>query len=247
MDPFHVTLGRLVKKAYSPLFITDPVGVHVDDLGMTRAETFFAKDPGGDTVPYGIAATGPDGLNVGFCGTRTGVQWIADGLARLVNVPWAPGCRGHEGILGVFDSMVTSQGIPVWEWIESRPAMPLNVGGHSLGAELASMLARRMAARLLVSLAGPRGGDEAFARYGEQRIGGVARYVVGSGLPPWGDLVPCLPEPLPPLFPFWHIGQPITLAIPAGIKREVSCLHSIDTYLHALDPSNPLDQACLEP
>jgi len=235
MDNFTLRLAKLVQRAYDPAFDTDPHGVDITDLGFTPAEILWATDPGGDSVPYGIIATdNGHGTVVALRGTESGVEWAADADAMLVSCNWAPGCLVHKGFYQIAETLRTSKG--VFADVALSGGGFLSVAGHSLGAALATILATRMSAKQLVSLAGPRSGCQAFAALGLARIGLVARLVIP------GDVVPTLPPPFP--LPFRHVGDAIELQKPA-IRDTLECRHSIATYLNAMDPSLPLGAECV--
>ena len=114
------------------------------------------------------------------------------------------------------------------------------VTGHSLGSALATLYvaqnsqSNKVITPLLSTLASPRVGDWTFKTTFD-----------GLGIPSWRivnepDIIPNTP-----FFGFWHIktkheydSDSMTIAWP-------ECWHSIYTYLHLLDPSQPLSQSCL--
>ncbi len=89
---------------------------------------------------------------------------------------------------------------------------------------------------LLCTLASPRVGDYTFATTFD-----------GLGIPSWRivnelDVVPKLP-----VFPFWHIQTEHLYNSGSSTRWSLECWHSIYTYLHLLDPKQPLLPACLPP
>lgn len=244
MDPFHLQLARLVQRAYLPLFKTDPKDVAISDLGFCPVDIVYGTDPGGDTVPYGILANhATRGLTLAIRGTETGAQWIADAAAFLRQPTGWDGLSGlvHQGFYDITQSLETTQGEPLVSWLAT--SSQLTVVGHSLGAAMATLVAMRAKAALLVSLAGPRVGDGGFVASGVARMGAYTRYVVGSGLLPWGDAVPELPPPFP--LPFRQLPTVFSLPIPPGtfrsmegldnVKKTAEALHAIETYISAME------------
>jgi hypothetical protein len=131
-----------------------------------------------------------------------------------------------------------------------RSAPPtIEVVGHSLGSALATLyvaensvlpLNQRAKTPLICTLASPRVGDPVFA-------------AAFNGLPivSWRvvnlmDLVPRVPFEIPGV-EYW---QPVDTEYDydsgwSGTWPSPGCWHSIETYLHLLDPSQPLLQECM--
>ena len=118
----------------------------------------------------------------------------------------------------------------------------VTVAAHSLGSALATLYVaensqtKKVITPLLSTLASPRVGDYSFASTFD-----------GLGIPSWRivnelDLVPKLP-----IFPFWHIENEQLYNSGTSTWWSLECWHSVDTYLHLLDPKQPLLPACLPP
>jgi hypothetical protein len=118
----------------------------------------------------------------------------------------------------------------------------VTVVAHSLGSALATLyvadnsLTKKVKTPLLCTLASPRVGDYTFATTFDN-----------LGIPSWRivnelDLVPKLP-----VFPFWHIQTEHVYNSSTSTWWSLECWHSIDTYLHLLDPKQPLLPSCLPP
>jgi triacylglycerol lipase len=60
------------------------------------------------------------------------------------------------------------------------------------------------------------------------------------------DLVPKLPFDIPPLFAYQHVNTIYEFSA-EGTEPNPGCWHSMDTYLHWLDPSLPVDDNCKLP
>jgi Lipase (class 3) len=118
----------------------------------------------------------------------------------------------------------------------------VTVVAHSLGSALATLyvadnsLTKKVKTPLLVTLASPRVGDYTFATTFNNLD--IASWRIVNEL----DVVPKLP-----VFPFWHIDTEHLYNSGTSTWWSLECWHSIDTYLHLLDPKQPLLKSCLPP
>jgi hypothetical protein len=127
---------------------------------------------------------------------------------------------------------------------ESQPATAaqksVTVAAHSLGSALATLYVadnsrtKKVKTPLLCTLASPRVGDYTFATTFD-----------ALGIPSWRivnelDLVPKLP-----IFPFWHVQTEHLYNSGSSTWWTLECWHSIYTYLHLLDPKEPLLPGCV--
>ena len=107
----------------------------------------------------------------------------------------------------------------------------VTVVAHSLGSALATLyvadnsLTKKVKTPLLCTLASPRVGDYTFATNFNNL--GIASWRIVNEL----DVVPKLP-----IFPFWHIDTEHLYNSGTSTWWSLECWHSIDTYLHLLDP-----------
>jgi pimeloyl-ACP methyl ester carboxylesterase len=115
----------------------------------------------------------------------------------------------------------------------------VTVTGHSLGSALATLYVaqnsqtKKVETPLLCTLASPRVGDYEFKTIFD-----------GLGIPSWRivnepDLIPNTPY-----FGFWHIATEYEYDSGWSTIPWPECWHSIYTYLHLLDPSQPLSSGC---
>ena len=122
----------------------------------------------------------------------------------------------------------------------------LTIGGHSLGAALATLLALDVAVNTtlpvkIYTLASPRVGDLTFHNLFNHVVQDAFR--VDNRL----DIVPKTP---PPLF-YFHVGDETTLVPPPSLKFDLGCEHSILSYFNMLaamigqQASYPIDAKCL--
>jgi hypothetical protein len=95
-------------------------------------------------------------------------------------------------------------------------------------------LTKKMNTPLLCTLASPRVGDYTFAT-NFNNLGIASWRIVNEP-----DLVPMLP-----IFPFWHIDKEYEYNSLGSAVWSLECCHSIDTYLHLLNPQLPLLSQCV--
>jgi len=127
---------------------------------------------------------------------------------------------------------------------EAAAAAPksVTVVAHSLGSALATLyvadnsLTKKVKTPLLCTLASPRVGDYTFAT-NFNNLGIASWRIVNEP-----DLVPKLP-----IFPFWHIDAEHDYNSLNSAVWSLECWHSIDTYLHLLNPQLPLLSQCVPP
>ena len=127
---------------------------------------------------------------------------------------------------------------------EAAAAAPMSVTvvAHSLGSALATLyvadnsLTKKVKTPLLCTLASPRVGDYTFAT-NFNNLGIASWRIVNEP-----DLVPKLP-----IFPFWHIDAEHDCNSLNSAVWSLECWHSIDTYLHLLNPQLPLLSQCVPP
>jgi Lipase (class 3) len=118
----------------------------------------------------------------------------------------------------------------------------VTVAAHSLGSALATLyvadnsLTKKVQTPLLCTLASPRVGDYTFAT-NFNNLGIASWRIVNEP-----DLVPKLP-----IFPFWHIDVEHDYNSLNSAVWSLECWHSIDTYLHLLNPQLPLLSQCVPP
>jgi hypothetical protein len=117
--------------------------------------------------------------------------------------------------------------------------MSIEVAGHSLGAALATLYVAQNAATgsvatpLICTFASPRVGDFDFATKFDQ-LGNTSWRIVNEL-----DIVPNLP-----FLGFWHVAKEYPYNSGSSVEWTLSCWHSLSTYLHLLDPKQPLPAGC---
>lgn len=233
---YFVRLGKLVRKGYADGFLDNPGATDVSDLGMELITIIHAEDSDGELRPYGTIARDATNVFIGIRGTEGGAEWISDADAFQVDFPVMRSTltpKVHRGFARIYNTMRTAEGL----LIKHHPVLvgaSVVVTGHSLGAALATLLAADVGAFDLCTFAGPRVGDPDFCECAAQRIIRTERFV---NVP---DLVPKVPFNLPD-FPYAELGLPILLDSEGLVREDPHAWHSLDTYLHLIDVSFPID------
>lgn len=221
-----VTLGLLVKAAYnqSPGLLPE---------GLTFIDSILGTDPDGVTRSYGIIAhDDANRVYVGIRGTDSLAEWFADFRAILVACPFAPGSMVERGFLGIYSSFRLAAGGNLKELFTGFAER--FVAGHSLGGPLATFLAAEIKADVLVGFASPRPGNGEFGAFVRVNTGLILLYANMN------DFVPKVPLTILPLFAFEHVAGLIDLNPGAAVIGTPSAQHSLSTYLHMIDPTQPL-------
>lgn len=231
----HVTLGRLINRAYSEDFIQNGVPPSLASEGYTLADVIVGTDPGGVKIHYGFLARSMiDGsFAIAIRGTDTPGEWLEDFLAVLVSTPFASGSENHAGFFDLYRNLTNGIGIPIGKAFADLGA-PVAVTGHSLGGPLATMLAGEIGAALLVGFASPKPGNGKFAAWIRARVSNIELY---ANVP---DVVPHVPFTLPPFEDFLHVDCLTVLDSSEIVSGGLRPAHDLNTYLHLLDPAQPL-------
>jgi predicted lipase len=126
--------------------------------------------------------------------------------------------------------------------IASGTVKTLRIAGHSLGAALATMLAIDVSGNdvfpgpTTYTFASPRVGDKVFAGTYDELV--PTSWRVAN----LNDVVPHVP---PILAGYVHVDAEIPINSDELAKHNVSCWHSLRTYLHTLDTAVALDDGCV--
>ena len=239
-----VRLGLANQACYDDGFMTAPDLVKVPASTVTIIR---GTDADGIVRPYGAAYF--DILLQAWCvvfrGTRNEgkwgiMEWLIDAAALMVDCPFLAGCRMHAGFRRLYESM-TAGGMSLQVFIRTLAGAglcpkPIIFVGHSLGAAIATCAAADLGqGAILVTFASPRVGDDHFATIAMSRLGGNYRLVNSP------DEVPRLAERIEPLFNYSHLGVSIDLNSGDQVNADVHAWHALTTYLHELDPAQPLE------
>jgi lipase (class 3) len=139
----------------------------------------------------------------------------------------------HHAALGERPSEMTPEAPVATKSIE--------VTGHSLGAALATLYVAENNRKVVTpssicTFASPRVGDSVFAmKFGEL---GITSWRIVNEL----DAVPKLP-----FLGFHHIETEYLYNSGPSVDWSLVCWHSLDTYLHLVDPKQPLSPECRWP
>lgn len=228
--PALVRIGQAVNACYDPFFLDRP------ERAVLPAphSVIWGNDSDGPR-PYGAIYLDPvlEAWVVLLRGTDSIPEWLSDATALLVDCPYLPGTRTHKGFTEIYETLrVDGDSIRAHLIVCERPII---VAGHSLGAALATLVAAAIGGADLVTFAGPRCGDEGYAAAAITRLASNHRIVNAQ------DIVPKLPAHLEPLFPFTHVGPAIDLDSAGQVIEDPKAWHDLETYLHLLDPSQPID------
>ena len=127
---------------------------------------------------------------------------------------------------------------------ETRIRRPTIVTGHSLGSALATLFVMENASRgkfdisTLCTFASPKVGDTGFVdRFNQLPI--TSWRLVNTK-----DIVPDLPLHIVLVFPYDHVDTEYSFNSSGTAKNNPVCWHSMDTYLHWLDPTHAVLPKC---
>jgi triacylglycerol lipase len=180
-----------------------PVPTELDSLGFTQITGFHNQLTDGWAY---IAESDPI-IVLAFRGTKSAENWGTNLHAQLIHPAHTDGAlRLHSGFYEAFEKLSDGKKgiIKKLDELRSSPGnrAPIYITGHSLGGALA-----QIATAVL-------GSDDIAACYtfGSPRVG---NYVFDAWVKPpsyrlinYADIVPQVPFPLPPLFPYRHSGDP---------------------------------------
>jgi hypothetical protein len=127
----------------------------------------------------------------------------------------------------------------------SRPLRPTVVAGHSLGASLATLFVMENASKgkfdisMLCTFASPRTGNTEFVHTFNQLPIDSWRIVNTR------DVVPKLPFSIPIVLDYGQVDVAYPFDSSAFAKNGVLCWHVLETYLHSLDDTYPLQPECV--
>jgi triacylglycerol lipase len=215
---------------------------------------------------YGFLAVGgePETAVVAIRGTATAMEWwddfhwdltpftkvtnggnVAQGFYDIYQTfgTMAPGQTQDPGPSSNFaDEM--AQAAAAGLAADIAPGLPVVVSGHSLGGALATLLVADMTANTKLkpqawTFASPHVGDSGFAAcYG--RLSTVSWRIYNQV-----DIVPYFPVDISNRYQPVNAGHAVNSLGKA--KWSLGCAHSLNTYLHMLSDTVPLDQACALP
>jgi len=255
-----VKLGRFVDDAYAMQGMADPSKVVLNDPTYSLEQIIYGDDVWDDIngyVPFGFiakSATAPYNLVISLRGTENLWDWLADAsfIRRACPLAGAPhGAESEDGFTNLYLTLRTAPSAAaaplkttIKGWLLGLGAgnvAQVAVCGHSLGGALATLLAADLvgsglvAAPVLYTLASPAVGEKTFATWCGSLLPDAYRIYNAP------DVVPNVP---PSLFGYTHVDEPYQINSGATTKINVGCHHSLDTYLHTLDSSQPLSAAC---
>lgn len=233
-----VRVGQALNACYAPFFLDRPErAVFAIAPGLIAKHLVIWGTDRDGPRPYGAiyfdAVLGA--WIVAIRGTDSIPEWLSDATALLVECPFLAGTKTHQGFTEIYETLVTD-GFSLRAHLVDH-TRPIIITGHSLGAALATLVATAVGGCDLVTFAGPRVGDDAFAHLAMSRLASNVRVVNTR------DIVPNLPLPLPE-FPFAHLGVATEIDSEGQVATGPRCAHNLVTYLHGLDPDIPVEAQC---
>ncbi len=221
-DPQHMIIGN--NFVFSAQIKVDPAkAAAVPPVHLPLLTSMLKLNP-----IFGYVARKDGTVMVSFRGTETPEEWLADFEALPKSCDIGTGTV-HEGFQKVYETIQASAMAGLRGIIADGDHVL--VTGHSLGAALAVLFANDAVAVTpnirLCSFAGPRVGFTNFVNAFNGRMPDTTRVVNR-----W-DIVPNVPLPEPPAFPYDHVGT--RMAIDGGFTLDLKQAHSLPlSYLPGL-------------
>ncbi len=252
-----IALGLLIEVAYQ-LFDQSPDIVNPNfpepfAKGFKPLVNLIGKDkPGSEQEEfYGHISQRndqPETLVISIRGTSDAQEWLDDAKFFMVDYPPDPKAgKVERGFNEIFESFTVAvpgnpRQITLAEYLSQQSAKRIVVTGHSLGSSLATLVAFDTADSYaeqveLFTFASPYTGNRRFVNSFESRISDSIRLVNSP------DVVPKVP-------PYWvgyrHVPRKVSIDSrdDKSIRHSLMCYHSLQTYLHMLDPSIELEKPC---
>lgn len=217
-------------------------------LGLDAVERSKPVELASMRVCYGfvVESTAQPGKFVAAIrGTANPIEWFENFEGFQVSTPW--GGKAEAGFYGIYGSLVfRSPGgtdLPIITALSMLVGSgSLTVGGHSLGAALATMLAFQMAPAIggrvaLRVFASPHPGDQELMT------------AVATAVPDhrhWANVLDVVPK-VPFGFSYAHLPNTIEIEPRSAlikIKFSPGCLHHIQCYLGLIDPDSLISMTC---
>ena len=261
--PLAVSLGKLVQCAYNMEGMANPAQVALSDPNYTLVDVIYGDnewDKVNGYVPFGFIAqssAAPFTVVVSLRGTEDMWDWISNiaFFRKACPLPNAPaGAETEDGFTSLYQTLRTgpaATAVPLRDAARNLVAgagaggvARVCVCGHSLGGALATLAAADLAglklagALTLYTFASPAVGEKTFAGWFDGLVPDSYRIFNGP------DIVPTLP---PSLIGYTHVDEPFEINSGPSVKNSVVCHHSLSTYLHTLDASQPLGADCSLP
>jgi predicted lipase len=246
-------LGQFVQAAYDLFQSGDPPDF-TPPAGYTLVTKVYADDITDGIPDYMVfgyiarSASPNSDVIVAIRGTEGILEWIMDFRFLQTNFPYVNGAgKTEKGFTYFYSTFHTGPDNTHPRVVEAIRALmsdgtvaTLRITGHSLGAALATLLAIDVAGNQVFAtpsvytFASPKVGDKVFA-------GSFDNFVTDS----WrisnrNDLVPQLPF----FTGYVHVDAEYPINSDDSTKFSLPCWHSLRTYLHTLDNSQPLDSVC---
>jgi predicted lipase len=248
-------LGQFVQAAYELFSAGDPPDF-IPPAGYTLVTKVYADDITDDVPDFRVfgyiarSASPNSDVIVAIRGTEGVLEWIRNFEFVQVPFPFVSSAgkteQGFTGFYSTFHAGPDNTTPRVLDVIRALVAdgsvATLRISGHSLGAALATLLAIDVAGNQVFAnpsvytFAGPRVGDKVFAGTFDQFVADSWRIVNLH------DIVPHLPSAFAG---YVHVDAEYPINSDDTSRHSFVCWHSLQTYLHTLDNTQPLDLACV--
>lgn len=244
-------LGDFVSKAYD--YSRNPAVLPALPGGYNFVHELYANDftiALEDFRIFGFIAQSADDVVVAIRGTEGVFEWIGDfefGLTTAHDAAWAGSTE--QGFTNFYRSLAMEGSVSGQKVRDGLPELcvggrTLHISGHSLGGALATLLAADVAGRpgipdpTVYTFASPTVGDKIFAGTYDLRVPDSWR------IANLNDIVTHLP---PRFAGYVHVDAEFPINSDESTRHSVACWHSLLTYLHVLDPQQPLLPDCKRP
>jgi triacylglycerol lipase len=206
-------------------------GIHSFDLTLDRIKR-NDKDRV-IRIPIGFAAKSKGICCLVFRGTQTVKEWVRNFSMNLSPYILPNHGNVHEGFLGTYSSIRKE----IEESLsELNGGTAIYVGGHSLGAAIATLAVPDIEMKMNMKVASaytfgsPRVGDDAFAKAYNAKFGARSFRIVNTS-----DIVTAIPFPAPIMGKiggyFSHVDTPIDINVQ---KEDLEQNHNMKTYLERI-------------
>jgi hypothetical protein len=241
-------LGAFTQAAYSLYVGGDPALIF--SPGYTVVENLYWAEVLDDepSVCGFIARLGND-ITVALRGTKNAAEIARDVVFFFNDFPYAKAGSTERGFTALYGTLRIGKGETDMRAVDRLRVLladplitSLRITGHSLGAAVATMLALDLAVNaasappaLVYTFASPRVGDKVFAGVYDAMVHNTYRI---CNLPDW------IPNEPPSWYGYAHVDAEVPINSGTSVANSIACRHALATYLHTLDPKQPLGATC---
>jgi triacylglycerol lipase len=226
----NYSLTTVLSYIWSPERLIEK-GIHNYDLTIKKISRNKRNESA--ETPIGFVAERQGRMYLILRGTQTAKEWIRNFSISLRPYLIADHGMVHEGFMQMYDEI---RGAIIETLSSTSNHMKLYVGGHSLGAALATLALpdieskTRCRVRALYTFGSPRVGDVTFVRAFNESYHDRSFRIANTS-----DLVTSLPLPVPLANIvggyFSHVDVPVDMTVQ---KDDMETNHGMETYLSTL-------------